>query len=141
MKWFISALILLSAVANSFGQTSKVVLSSLNVTTMIDASVQENSGFFIVFTVNHPKLLNRLEISVEDGVNPDNTTTTIIPILITENKVEMVFKKYNVPFENNTAKFLLTVKDKLTSPFHKIVIRGYDQAGHHTNHLVYDQLK
>jgi hypothetical protein len=122
-------------------QTSTVVLSSLKVTTVIDAVNPELNNFLIELTVSDPSKLVRLEISAEDGNNRTNSSLTVFPVVIRDGKPELALEKYNVPFEGQRITFALSVRDQMKSPYHKIVIQGFDKANAATNQLVFNQFK
>jgi hypothetical protein len=120
-------------------QTSPVVLSSLKVSTIINAVSPELNSFLIELTVSDPSSLSRLEVSAEDGNNRANSSITIFPVVLRNGKPELGLEKYNIPFEGQRISFTLSVRDQMKSPYHKIVIQGFDKAHAITNQLVFNQ--
>ena len=121
----------------AFAQSSPVVLSKLKATPVIDAAAEKNS-FMIELNVSDPSSLTRLEIAVEDG-SAEGSSVQLYPVVQKQNKVELVFDKYAVPFEGQNINFFLPMADKMKSAYYKLTIKAYDKSNRTTNAVVYDQ--
>ncbi|MBT1699188.1 hypothetical protein KK083_19990 [Fulvivirgaceae bacterium PWU4] len=139
MKKIHLAALLLFISAAALAQNSPVILSDLRATPVIDAAAEKNS-FMIEMTVSDPASLSRLEVAVQDG-STGGVVVNLYPVVQKQNKVELVFDKYAVPFEGQRISFFQPAHDQMKALYYTLTIKAYDKSNKTTNSLVYDQSK
>jgi hypothetical protein len=136
-RLLIFVFLLVASIAS--GQNSSVVLSSLKVTDIIDPSAREMNNFMIDVSASAPSSLSRLEVVFEE--NGAMILTTYIPVVINAGKAELKFDKYTIPFEGQNVRFIMKVRDQFRSPYHKILVKGYDLSNQETNQVTFSRPK
>jgi hypothetical protein len=139
LKIIYSVLILVVTTGSAWAQNSTVVLSDLHVRPVMDPSANALNTFMIDLKISDPSLLKSIIFSMEDDLNPTGNSTQSFTIAIEDQKPVLKFEDYSIPIEQQTLQIFLKVRDQLTSPYQRIVVKGRDASGNFTNELLYNR--
>ncbi len=91
----------------------------------------------IELTASAPTLLSSLEITMEDPNGLITTPATTIHVLVKDNKPVLEFDRFAIPFDGHHIMFLLKVRNQLSAPYRRILLKGFDAQGKETNQVVF----
>lgn len=140
MNRIYSLLLFLFIALPGFSQSSPVVLSYFKGMDVMDPSTNELNNFMIELTVSAPASLNRLEITMEEPDGMITTPVLVLPIIVKENKAAVDFNKFAIAFQGQRVMFALKVRDQLSAPFRRILVKGIDAQGKETNQVVFTRI-
>lgn len=107
----------------------------------MNPSANALDNFMIELTISDPLSLNSIEVVSEDKNNPGNDVSVTFLVNVVDNVAQLVSGHYTQPFQGNVVHFLVPVKDQFVSPYHRVLVKGYDLHEVGTNQLVYNRIK